>query len=160
VTIITKSKLELRLATGLTERRVFVHWWAAFNKGMGEDVLPHLSRREAMKISRSVCAKVAAAALALAAAGTASVAQARSNVYFSVAAPVAPGVVLGVSNAPVYYPPVYSQPYYVQPAPVYYNYYDPVYVRPAPVYYRPAPVYFGATYYGHRHHRHHHRHHR
>jgi hypothetical protein len=106
-----------------------------------------------MKFSRSL----AVAALALAAAGTASVAQARSDVYFSIGANVAPGVVIGASNAPVYYPPAYS-PYYVQPAPVYYE--PPVYYRPAPVYYAPAPVYFGATYYGgHRHHRHH-RHHR
>ena len=56
-----------------------------------------------MKFSRSVVAKVGVAALALAAAGTASVAQARSDVYFSVGANVAPGVAVGVSNAPVYY---------------------------------------------------------
>ena len=126
-----------------------------------------------MKFSRSVFAKVGAAALALAAAGTASVAQARSDVYFSVGAHVAPGVAIGVSNAPVYYPPVYvqPQPVYVQPA--------PVYVRPAPVYYGAAPVYYTAAptvyvrpapvyyYGGGRHHgrgdwreRQHHRHHR
>ncbi|HWI84455.1 hypothetical protein [Ramlibacter sp.] len=107
-----------------------------------------------MKFS-SVSAKAAAvAALALAAAGSATVAQARDNVYFSIGANVAPGVAVGVSNAPpVYYPPVT----YVQPAPVYYEP-APVYVRPAPVYYaRPvygysyaAPVYYG----GPRHHRH------
>lgn len=86
-----------------------------------------------MKFSRSVSARVAVAALALAAAGTASVAQARSDVYFSVGANVVPGVSLGVSNAPpVYYPPVYVQP-------------QPVYVQPAPVYVRPAPVYYGAA---------------
>jgi hypothetical protein len=100
-----------------------------------------------MKPSSSVYAKVAAIALALAAAGTASVAQARDNVYFSIGANVAPGVAVGVSNAPVYYPPVYVQPapVYVQPAPVYYGYnYGPsVYVRPAPIYYAPAPVYYG-----------------
>lgn len=97
-----------------------------------------------MKLSRSVLVKVAGAALALAAAGTASVAQARSDVYFSVGAHVAPGVTIGVSNAPVYYPPVY-----VAPAPVYYAP-QPVYVRPAPVYYGPAPVYYSAppVYYG------------
>jgi hypothetical protein len=115
-----------------------------------------------MKFSRSGFAKLAAAAVAFAALGTASVAQARSNVYFSVGANVAPGVVIGASNyAPAYYPPVYTQPYYVQPAPVYYapTYYAP----PPPIYYRPAPVYFGARFYGgHRHHFRHHggRHHR
>ena len=108
-----------------------------------------------MKYSRSVYAKVAVTALALAAAGTASVAQARTDVYFSLGANVAPGVAIGVSNAPVYYPQVYAQPYYVQPAPVYYNYAPPVYVRAAPVYYAPAPVYYGRAGWGHRHHRHH-----
>ena len=88
-----------------------------------------------------VFAKTAAvAALALAAAGTATVAQARDNVFFSIGANLAPGVAVGVSNMPpVYYPPVT----YVQPA--------PVYVQPAPVYYQPAPVsvYYGApVYYG------------
>jgi hypothetical protein len=109
-----------------------------------------------MNISRYV----AAAVLALAAAGTASMAHARSDVHFSVGAYVAPGVTIGVSNAPVYYPqPVYVQPqtYYVQPAPVYYAPPPAVYVRPAPVYYAPAPVYYSGSYY--RHHRHH-RHHR
>ena len=86
-----------------------------------------------------VFAKTAAiAALALAAAGTATVAQARDNVFFSIGANLAPGVAVGVSNMPpVYYPPVT----YVQPA--------PVYVEPAPVYYQPAPVYYAApVYYG------------
>lgn len=96
-----------------------------------------------MKFSRSVYVNVAAAALALAAAGTASVAQARSDVFFSVGANVAPGVTVGVSNAPpVYYPPVYVQPQPIYVAP------PPVYV-PAPAYYgyvRPAPVY-GVNYY-------------
>lgn len=108
-----------------------------------------------MKYSRSVYAKAAAIALMLAAAGTATVAQARSDVFFSVGANVAPGVAIGVSNAPMYYPPVYvqPQPVYVQPAPVYYGYGAPVYYRPAPVYYAPAPVYYGPR--GHRrHHRH------
>lgn len=106
-----------------------------------------------MKFSRSVSAKVAVVALALAAAGTAPVAEARSNVFLSVG--VAPGVNIGYSNAPVYYPPVYSQPYYVQAAPVYY---EPAY---APVYYGySAPVYYGgARYYGgQRHQIRHHRH--
>ena len=103
-----------------------------------------------MKFSSSVFAKLAAVALALAAAGTATVAEARSNVFFSVNAAVAPGVAIGVSNAPVYYPPAYiPQPVYVQPEPVYYG--APVYVRPAPVIYAPAPVYYGRPI---RHHRH------
>ncbi len=104
-----------------------------------------------MKFSSSIFAKAGAAALVLAAAGTASVAQARSDVYFSVGANVAPGLNIGVSNAPVYYPPVYAAPVYVQPAPVYYY-------QPAPVVYR-APVYYGAApvYYGPRHFRHHRR---
>ncbi|MBG9387738.1 hypothetical protein [Caenimonas aquaedulcis] len=92
--------------------------------------------------------KAAVAALALAAAGVATVAEARSNVYFSVGANVAPGVSLGVSNAPVYYgaPVVYAAPapVYYEPAPIVYS---------APVYYRPAPiVYVGPRYYGPRHH--------
>jgi hypothetical protein len=105
-----------------------------------------------MKSSRSIYVKAAAVALALAALGTASVAEARSDVFFSIGANVAPGVAVGVSNAPVYYPPVYyaPQPVYVRPAPVYYGYYPP------PVYV--APPVIGATYYyGPRHHRHHHR---
>lgn len=115
-----------------------------------------------MKFSSSVYAKAAVVALALAAAGTATVAQARSDVYFSVGANVAPGVAIGVSNAPVYYPPVYvqPQPVYVQPAPVYYGMggygyaAGPVYVRPAPIYYAPAPVYYGPRGHYRKHHRH------
>lgn len=89
-----------------------------------------------MTISRSSFVKaVAAAGVALAALGTASVAQARDNVYFSIGAHVAPGVSIGVSNAHPYYP----QPVYVQPQPVYVQP-QPYYVQPAPVYY-PRPVY-------------------
>ena len=104
-----------------------------------------------MKYSRSVYAKAAAVALALAAAGTATVAQARSDVFFSVGANVAPGIALGVSNAPMYYPPVYvQQPVYMAPQPVYYGYAQPqVYVQPAPVYYAPARVYYGPGHRGH-----------
>lgn len=111
-----------------------------------------------MKSIRSVCLKAAAVSLAFAALGTATVAQARSDVFFSIGAQVAPGVNVGVSNVPVYYPP---QPVYVQPAPVYYQP-APVYYQPAPVYYRPAPV-FGVVYerpgwhHGHGHWRHDHR---
>lgn len=94
-------------------------------------------------MSSSFFARFAAAAFVLAAAGTATVAQARDNVYFSIGANVAPGVVIGASNAPVYYPPVYMQPapIYVEPAPIYMQP-APIYVRPAPVYYGPAPVYY------------------
>lgn len=87
-----------------------------------------------MKPSRSVIA-----ALAVAAAGTASVAQARDSVYFSIGANVAPGVHIGASN--------YAPRYYA-PAPVYYEA-PPVYYRPAPVYYeRPAPVYYEPVVWG------------
>jgi hypothetical protein len=82
-----------------------------------------------MKLSRSLIAKAFVAAVVLAAAGTASVAQAR--VFVSVGATFAP--------APYYYP--YAPRYYT-PA--------PVYVQPAPVYYEPGPVYYSAApvYYG------------
>jgi hypothetical protein len=86
-----------------------------------------------MKLSRTLIAKAGAAALVLAAAGTATVAEARSDVYFSIGANVAPGVVLGATNAPYYY-----GPRYVAPAPVYY--------QPEPVYYSAAPVYYGPQY--------------
>ena len=101
-----------------------------------------------MKFSRSVFAKMAAVGVALAALGTASVAEAR--VFASVGINLAPGVVVGASNyGPAYYPP---QPYYVQPAPVYYA---PAYYAPAPVYYGP-PVFIGGRWvYGHRHFVHH-----
>ena len=98
-----------------------------------------------MKINRSAFLKAAAAAaVTLAALGTASVAQARSDVFFSIGANLAPGVSLGVSNAPYYPAPVYVQaaPVYYQPAPVYY--------QPQPVYYNPpvyvAPPVYGVTY--------------
>lgn len=89
-----------------------------------------------MKINRSAFIKAAAiVGVALGALGTASVAQARSDVYFSIGANVAPGVSVGVSNAPYYYQPA---PVYYQPAPVYY--------QPAPVYYQPRPVYYPSVY--------------
>ncbi|MEO7640871.1 MAG: hypothetical protein ABIU07_05625, partial [Ramlibacter sp.] len=118
-----------------------------------------------MRISRSNIVKAAAAtALAFAALGTASVAQARDNINWSVGINAAPGVVIGATNSRYYAPPVYVQPqtYYqgnVYPSNVYPSSYyvepAPVYVAP-PVYYRPAPVYYGygpSIYYrnGHRH---------
>ena len=94
-----------------------------------------------MKFSSSVYAKAAAVALALAAAGTATVAQARSDVFFSVGANVAPGVAIGVSNAPVYYPPVYVQPHRSTCSPRR----STTATATAPVVLRaPAPVYYGA----------------
>ncbi|MDP3821709.1 MAG: hypothetical protein Q8R33_09550 [Burkholderiales bacterium] len=111
-----------------------------------------------MKFSSSFYGKAALAAVALAAAGTATVAQARDNVYFSVGANVAPGVSIGVSNGPMYYPaPVYVRPapVYGRPAPVYYYEPAPVYYSAAPVYYGPAPVYVQPRHWKkHRHHRH------
>jgi hypothetical protein len=102
-----------------------------------------------MKASRSIIA-----ALALAAAGTATVAQARDHVSVSIGANIAPGVVIGATNAPYYYGPAYAYDYapaYVAPPPVYYE--------PAPVYYEPAPVYYGPSvgvryYWSPSHHRH------
>jgi hypothetical protein len=81
-------------------------------------------------IKRSAFVKAAAAAgVALATLGTASVAHAGGNVAFSIGANIAPGVTLGISNAPYY-----AAPAYYPPAPVYY--------QPAPIYYQPAPVYY------------------
>jgi hypothetical protein len=89
-----------------------------------------------MTLSRSLIAKAGAAAVVLAAAGGASVAQARDHVTFSIGANIAPGVAVTASNAPYYYGPAYGAAY-VAPAPVYYP--------PAPVYYQPAPVYYSAA---------------
>lgn len=95
-----------------------------------------------MKSSRSLIAKAGIAAVVLAAAGTASVAQARDHVTFSIGANIAPGVAIGATNAPYYYG---YGPTYVAPAPVYVAP-PPVYYEPAPVYYAPAPV-VGIQYY-------------
>ena len=98
---------------------------------------------------------LATAALAFAAVGTATVAQAGDRVHFSVGAHIAPGVVLSASNAPYYY---YGAPRYVVPAPVYYYAPAPVYYAPPTYYYRPHTVVIsGHGYYGHHHHHHHHR---
>ena len=102
-----------------------------------------------MKIDRSTLIRaVAAAGVALAALGTATVAQARSDVFFSIGANLSPGVNIGLTNARPYRPqPVYYQPapVYYQPAPVYYEP-QPVYYQPAPVYYEPQQVYYPTTY--------------
>lgn len=96
---------------------------------------------------------IATAALAVAAFGAASVAQARSDVTWSIGIS-SPGVY--VQPAPVYLP----QPVYVQPR--------PYYAQPAPIYYAPPVVYSQPPAYGYYHHgpgwrraewerRHHHR---
>jgi hypothetical protein len=88
---------------------------------------------------RSAMIAGATAALAIAAMGFASSAEARGDVSFSVGVGL-PGVAVGVTNAyPVY--GGYPQPIYVEPAPVYVQP-RPVYVQPAPVYYEPPPVYY------------------
>jgi hypothetical protein len=124
-----------------------------------------------MQFNRSFFAKAGAAAVALAAIGTAGVAQARSDVYWSVGINAAPGVVVGGSNypAPVYSAPVYAAPGYVAPA--YYGQPPVVYSAPAPVVYSAPPVVYTRPYvyprpyvapvvvyrgggWGHHHHRH------
>jgi hypothetical protein len=97
------------------------------------------------------------AALAIVGALAAGVAQARSDVYWSIGinAPIDHGVTLGtvISNGPRYQPaPVYyaPRPIYYAPAPVYYDA-RPVYVQPRHVYVEP--------WHGHRHGRQHHRRH-
>ena len=99
--------------------------------------------------------RMRSALVALAVLGTAGLAQARDNVYWSVGVDAAPGVTLGVGNARpvVVAPPVYMapQPVYVAPQPVYVQ--PPVVYRAAPVYYGAAPVYYGPP----GHWRHHHR---
>lgn len=91
--------------------------------------------------------------------GLAGVAQARSDVYWSVGVG-SPGVAIGVGNLPP--PPVYvaPQPVYVAPPPVYMRP-RPVYVAPPPVYYAPPHVVYRPAprhYWGDGHHHHHHKH--
>ena len=103
---------------------------------------------------RSAMIAGASAALAIAAMGFATSADARGDVSFSVGVGL-PGIAVGVGNVyPVYggYPqPVYVEPapvyvrprpVYVQPAPVYYEA-PAVYYQPRPVYVQPAPIYYG-----------------
>ncbi|MBC7681967.1 MAG: hypothetical protein H7172_06505 [Ferruginibacter sp.] len=86
-----------------------------------------------MKFQRSLFAAV----LAISALGAASLAQARSDVSWSIGIGI-PGVqVYGGAPQPLYVQP--APVYYQQPAPVYYQP-EPIYVRPAPVYYQPQPV--------------------
>ena len=102
-----------------------------------------------MSSTRSARMKIAGAALALAALGTASMAHAGTDVYFS-GSVVAPGVSVGLSSAPPgwYDPqPVYvdRQPVYTSPAVVYSDP-APVYEQPAPVYYVRRPRYYAPQY--------------
>ena len=90
--------------------------------------------------------------LAAGALGAAGVAQARSDVYWSLGVG-GPGVAVGVGNAPYYAP----QPVYVAPPPVYVRP-RPDYMAPEPYYYAPRPVYRPAPGYYYRGHGHHHRH--
>ena len=105
-----------------------------------------------LSLSRTIAAT---AALAFAAFGAASTAQARTDVTLSIGVQV-PGA--SVYAGPGYLPrqhryvqprPVYVQPQqiYVQPAPYYvqprtgYMHPRPVYVQPAPIYLQPRPVF-------------------
>ena len=78
-----------------------------------------------LSAKRSALIAGATAALAMAAIGFASSAEARGDVQFSVGVGL-PGVSVGVSNA----------------YPVYGGYPQPVFVEPAPVYVQPAPIYY------------------
>lgn len=91
-------------------------------------------------INRRAWKLATAAGIALAALGTASTAQARGDVFFTIGASVAPGLTLGISSAPFYRP----APVYYAPATVYYGPAH-VYYQSAPVYYHPAPVYYQST---------------
>lgn len=115
-----------------------------------------------MKINRSASSLVAVGALALAAVGMASSAQA-GDVFWSVGVN-SPGLQVGVANgAPMLMvqQPVYAQPYpvyseprvvYRQPRVVYEEPRQVVYVRPAPVYIaQPQYVQFEGRHRGHRH---------
>lgn len=90
----------------------------------------------------------AVAALVLTGALGAGVAQARSDVQWSVSIglplpPLPPLPVVIVRPPPVYAP----APVYVSPEPVHYQP-APGYYQPAPVYYQPAPVYYERPAYG------------
>jgi hypothetical protein len=98
--------------------------------------------KTAIKSNHSAMVAGAAAALALAAMGFASSAQARDNVYWSVGVG-SPGVAFNVGNVGSVY--VEPQPVYIQPRPVYVQP-APVYYQPAPVYVQPQPVYYARPY--------------
>lgn len=106
-----------------------------------------------MKIHRSASSLVAVGALALAAVGMATSAQA-GDVFWSIGVN-SPGVQLGVANgAPMVMVPVYAEPrvVYRQPRVVYEEPRQVVYVRQAPVYIaQPQYVQFEGRHRGHRH---------
>lgn len=106
-----------------------------------------------MKIHRSASSLVAVGALALAAVGMATSAQA-GDVFWSIGVN-SPGVQLGVANgAPMVMVPVYTEPrvVYRQPRVVYEEPRQVVYVRQAPVYIaQPQYVRFEGKHRGHRH---------
>lgn len=106
-----------------------------------------------MKIHRSASSLVAVGALALAAVGMATSAQA-GDVFWSIGVN-SPGVQLGVANgAPMVMVPVYTEPrvVYRQPRVVYEEPRQVVYVRQAPVYIaQPQYVQFERRHRGHRH---------
>ncbi len=97
-----------------------------------------------MRTFRTLLTGSGIAAVALAAVAFTGTANA-GDVYWSVGVHAAPGVNVGVSNAPrPYYgrPVVVAPPVYqAYPAPVYYPAPQPVYNQ-VPVYYPPAPVYY------------------
>ncbi len=99
-----------------------------------------------ISLTRLISRPIGLALAAAAALAAAPMAQANGNVFWSVGVVAAPGVTLGVSNAP----PVYVQPapVYMHPRPTVYHA-PPRYVMPAPVYtqphvyYTPPPVRYG-----------------
>jgi hypothetical protein len=97
---------------------------------------PNCNKEIGMKFQRSLFAAV----LAISALGVASVAQARSDVSWSIGVGVLPGVQVLVGNPqPVYVQP--QQVYYQQPQVVYQQAPQQVYYQPAPVVYQRNPMY-------------------
>lgn len=94
-----------------------------------------------MKIDRSIYSLVGVAALAVAALGMSSAAQA-GDVTWSIGVG-SPGVQLGASNAPQVF---YRQPVYV-PQPVYYGQPQVVYSQPQVTYVQPPVVYAPQPYF-------------
>ncbi len=107
-----------------------------------------------MTLSSSLRALLASAAVAVVALTASAAAQAQNygngnNVYWSVGMS-APGMQVGVANAPpvVMYPQAYPQVVYSTPRPVGYYGSSGYYAQPAPVYYAP-PVWQPRFGYGH-----------
>ncbi len=98
-----------------------------------------------MTFSSSLRVLLASAGVAMVALTASGAAQAQNNVYWSVGMS-APGMQVGVANAPpvaiypqVAYPQAYPQ-VYAAPRPVGYYGNNGYYAQPAPVYYAPQPV--------------------